>query len=74
MDHASEVREGIRFEFGKNWRRFLSALTDERIAIAEQSLVEYLQQPRLDGLRFLDIGSGSGLFSLASFVISEPET
>ena len=66
IGHASEVREGIRFEFGKNWRRFLRALSDERIAIAEQSLVEYLQQPRLDGLRFLDIGSGSGLFSLAA--------
>ena len=66
IGYASEVREGIRFEFGKNWRRFLRALSDERIAIAEQSLVEYLQQPRLDGLRFLDIGSGSGLFSLAA--------
>lgn len=66
IGHASEVRQGVRFEFGKNWRRFLRALTDERIAIAEQSLVEYLQQPRFDGLRFLDIGSGSGLFSLAA--------
>ena len=66
IGHASEVRQGTRFEFGKNWERFLGALTDERIAIAEQSLVEYLRQPRLDGLRFLDIGSGSGLFSLAA--------
>jgi SAM-dependent methyltransferase len=66
IGHGSEVRQGTRFEFGKNWRRFLNALTDERIAIAEHSLVEYLQQPRLDGLHFLDIGSGSGLFSLAA--------
>ena len=66
IGHASEVREGIRFEFGKNWRRFLGALTDERIAIAEQSLVEYLELPQLDGLRFLDVGSGSGLLSLAA--------
>ena len=66
IGHASEVRQGIRFEFGKNWERFLGALTDERIAIAELSLVEYLRQPRLGGLRFLDIGSGSGLFSLAA--------
>jgi 2-polyprenyl-6-hydroxyphenyl methylase/3-demethylubiquinone-9 3-methyltransferase len=66
IGHSSEVREGIRFEFGKNWRRFLGALTDERIAIAEQSLVEYLELPQLDGLRFLDVGSGSGLFSLAA--------
>jgi 2-polyprenyl-6-hydroxyphenyl methylase/3-demethylubiquinone-9 3-methyltransferase len=66
IGHASEVRQGTRFEFGKNWQHFLSALTDERIAIAEHSLVDYLQQPRLEGLHFLDIGSGSGLFSLVA--------
>src|SRR5690242_11777920 len=64
--HASEVRRGVRFEFGKNWQRFLNSLSDERIAIAEQSLIGYLDLPRLDGLRFLDVGSGSGLFSLAA--------
>jgi 2-polyprenyl-3-methyl-5-hydroxy-6-metoxy-1,4-benzoquinol methylase len=64
--HAREVRQGIRFEFGKNWQRFLNGLSDERIAIAEQSLMGYLEQSSLDGLRFLDIGSGSGLFSLAA--------
>ncbi len=33
---------------------------------AEQSLKEMLEVERLDGLRFLDAGSGSGLFSLAA--------
>ena len=66
-DHyASEVRSGIRFEFGKNWKRFLNTLTDERIDLAEKSLSSCLDLRRLDGLRFLDIGSGSGLFSLAA--------
>ena len=64
--HAAEIREGIRFEFGKNWKRFLNSLTDERIALAQRSLIDCLELPRLDGLRFLDIGSGSGLFSLAA--------
>lgn len=64
--HASEIRRGIRFEFGKNWRRFLNTLTDERIGLAERSLMTCLELPRLDGLRFLDAGSGSGLFSLAA--------
>jgi 2-polyprenyl-6-hydroxyphenyl methylase/3-demethylubiquinone-9 3-methyltransferase len=65
-NHAAEVRQGVRFEFGKNWQRFLNALTEQRIAIAQQSLVDYLELPRLDGLRFLDIGSGSGLLSLVA--------
>jgi hypothetical protein len=33
--HETEVEKGERFEFGKNWRRFLAALTDERIGLAE---------------------------------------
>ncbi|HKS88928.1 MAG TPA: methyltransferase domain-containing protein, partial [Stellaceae bacterium] len=64
--HAAEIRRGARFEFGRNWQRFLNTLDDERIAIAERSLSGYLEQARLDGLNFLDIGSGSGLFSLAA--------
>ncbi len=64
--HAAEIRAGSRFEFGKNWQHFLKDLTEERIALAERSLAGYLEMPRLDGLRFLDIGSGSGLFSLAA--------
>ncbi len=64
--HAAEVQHGERFEFGKNWRRFLATLNDERIALAEQSLRKFLAADRLDGRSFLDIGSGSGLFSLAA--------
>lgn len=55
-----------RFQFGENWRRFLSVLNDERIAEAEKSLTEMLAVEHLRGLSFLDIGSGSGLFSLAA--------
>lgn len=63
---ASEVRSGERFEFGENWRRFLSVLDDERIAEAERSLRDMLGTHDLRGRRFLDVGSGSGLFSLAA--------
>jgi 2-polyprenyl-6-hydroxyphenyl methylase/3-demethylubiquinone-9 3-methyltransferase len=64
--HSAEVASGERFEFGKNWSRFLTLLNDERIARAEQSLRRFLEVEDLRGLRFLDIGSGSGLFSLAA--------
>jgi 2-polyprenyl-6-hydroxyphenyl methylase/3-demethylubiquinone-9 3-methyltransferase len=57
---------GTRFEFGANWTRFLADLDDTRIATAEASLRDMLGVSRLDGRNFLDIGSGSGLFSLAA--------
>src|SRR2546430_17713302 len=56
-----------RFAFGENWRRFLLVVDEHRIHEAEKSLVDMLGRPRLDGLRFLDVGSGSGLFSLAAW-------
>ncbi|HEU4597994.1 MAG TPA: class I SAM-dependent methyltransferase [Pyrinomonadaceae bacterium] len=64
--HAIEVAQGERFEFGKNWSQFLALLNDERVARAEESLREMLEVETLEGRSFLDIGSGSGLFSLAA--------
>lgn len=64
--HAAEVRRGDRFEFGRNWAAFLSVLDEDRIQTAERALQQMLRTTRLDGQRFLDIGSGSGLSSLAA--------
>jgi 2-polyprenyl-3-methyl-5-hydroxy-6-metoxy-1,4-benzoquinol methylase len=64
--HTDEVASGKRFEFGKNWVRFLGVLNNERIAEAEKSLKKMLEVDNLAGNSFLDIGSGSGLFSLAA--------
>lgn len=62
----TEVDRGDRFAFGKNWASFLRLLNDQRIRAAEESLKRMLEIERLDGKRFLDAGSGSGLFSLAA--------
>jgi 2-polyprenyl-3-methyl-5-hydroxy-6-metoxy-1,4-benzoquinol methylase len=64
--HAAEVAVGERFTFGKNWQQFLRRLTEGRINDAERSLCRMLQVSDLSGKRFLDAGSGSGLFSLAA--------
>jgi 2-polyprenyl-3-methyl-5-hydroxy-6-metoxy-1,4-benzoquinol methylase len=56
----------LRFEFGKNWAAFLGVLNDERIANAEASLKRALGVEDLRNKRFVDIGCGSGLFSLAA--------
>jgi len=64
--HEFEVNKGQRFEFGRNWASFLSVLNEERIVMAEESLKRMLEVTDLQGKTFLDIGSGSGLFSLAA--------
>ena len=64
--HAEEIKDGNRFAFGKNWARFLAEVDDNKICQAEQSLCRVLKVKDLKGKRFLDIGSGSGLFSLAA--------
>lgn len=63
--HA-EVAAGQRFEFGANWLRFLDTVDEGRIALAVQSLRKALGLDDLTGKSFLDIGSGSGLSSLAA--------
>ena len=55
-----------RFEFGKNWKSFLAALDEDRIDAAIRSLIDLTGCDSLEGLRFLDLGCGSGLFSLAA--------
>ena len=61
-----EVEQGKRFEFGENWKKYLSLLNEDRISEAEHSLKTMLGVNTLKGLSFVDIGSGSGLFSLAA--------
>jgi 2-polyprenyl-3-methyl-5-hydroxy-6-metoxy-1,4-benzoquinol methylase len=65
-EYSKERASGHRFEFGKNWSRFLTVINDERIAEAEESLKEMLEVEGLKGKNFLDVGSGSGLFSLVA--------
>ncbi len=64
--HAIEVSHGERFQFGDNWSRFLVLVDEDRIKKAEESLMAMLEVEDLHGKRFIDIGSGSGLFSLAA--------
>ncbi|MGH8527755.1 MAG: class I SAM-dependent methyltransferase, partial [Gammaproteobacteria bacterium] len=65
-EHAQEISLGKRFEFGANWTRFLALVNEDRIRFAEHSLRDLLEAGTLQGKTFLDIGSGSGLFSLAA--------
>ena len=64
--HGREVTAGRRFSFGRNWASFAKRLNEARIAKAEKNLIEFLGEESLAGRSFLDVGSGSGLSSLAA--------
>lgn len=57
---------GERFGFGKNWQDYIRDLDESRIKRAEQSLRDMTGLDSFAGKNFLDIGCGSGLFSLAA--------
>jgi SAM-dependent methyltransferase len=68
MKRTESIEQGprpFRFSFGKNWRSFLSVLDESRISESLRALQTSLAVSSLDGWRVLDVGSGSGLSSLA---------
>jgi 2-polyprenyl-6-hydroxyphenyl methylase/3-demethylubiquinone-9 3-methyltransferase len=71
--HAGEIASGDRFAFGKNWLRFLEGLDEKRIDAAAASVRKLTGLDSLAGKRFLDVGSGSGLFSLAAMRLGAKE-
>lgn len=66
VDASVEPSERKRFAFGANWQAFLRTVDEQRIREAERSLNEMLGASALQQRSFLDVGAGSGLFSLAA--------
>lgn len=68
--HATPEQDFVQYDFGSNWWSFVEGhLTDERIEQAKRSLTDFLGVDDLQGRSFLDIGCGSGLFSLAAHLL-----
>jgi 2-polyprenyl-3-methyl-5-hydroxy-6-metoxy-1,4-benzoquinol methylase len=63
---GTEEASPPRFAFGENWDNFVADVDGDRALRAERSLVEMLGTTTLEGKSFLDVGCGSGLFSLAA--------
>jgi 2-polyprenyl-3-methyl-5-hydroxy-6-metoxy-1,4-benzoquinol methylase len=53
------------FEFGQNWSDYAGRIGPAEIAEAERGILALLPRQKIEGARVLDIGSGSGLHSLA---------
>jgi 2-polyprenyl-6-hydroxyphenyl methylase/3-demethylubiquinone-9 3-methyltransferase len=66
IGYTSEIKGGQRFKFGKNWETLLPDLDENRIRIAQESVELMLGISTLQGKSFLDVGCGSGVFSLAA--------
>lgn len=56
----------VSFDFGKNWGEFSSVLTPERVEKSRRSLEVVFGPDGLRGRTFLDIGCGSGVFSICA--------
>jgi 2-polyprenyl-6-hydroxyphenyl methylase/3-demethylubiquinone-9 3-methyltransferase len=61
-----QLEEKLRFKFGNNWKNFLQNINKSQIQSAENSLKKMLKRKTFKNYTFLDVGSGSGLFSLAA--------
>jgi len=62
-----------RFEFGRNWRDYLAEISEKDIQTAIHALTAFLGTNSLTGRRFLDIGCGSGVHSLAALRLGASE-
>ena len=63
-----------RFSFGKNWKNFSASINDRKIESAKRAICDFLKVSNLSDKSFLDIGSGSGLSSLAAWKLGAKVT
>ncbi|MFL6053640.1 MAG: class I SAM-dependent methyltransferase [Actinoallomurus sp.] len=65
-ESRADARRDDRFPFGANWRSFIELIDETRITAAIRALLDPLEAVDLTDRTFLDVGCGSGLFSLAA--------
>jgi len=61
------------FAFGQNWSDYAEKIQDDQIIEAKNALQRLLGNEALVGKRFLDIGCGSGVHSLAALQLGAAE-
>ena len=66
IEEYVKKNKNLAFLFGENWKKFLNNIGEERIKESESNLLYNLDKESFSGLSFIDVGSGSGLSSLAA--------
>lgn len=62
------------FEFGNNWQLFIKKhLNQERVEEAKKALLSFCNGNKIKNKTFLDLGCGSGLFSLVAYQLGASE-
>lgn len=57
------------FEFGQNWADYANRIGDAEANEAKRALLRLVNESEFKGASFLDIGSGSGIHSLAAHML-----
>jgi len=61
------AEDEITFSFGKNWTNYLDTVSDSEVESAEQDIMTWLGKSSVTDRTVIDIGSGSGIHSLAFY-------
>ncbi len=59
----------ITFSFGKNWESFLQSISEDQVQDALKDIEYWLGKEKVVDKTVLDIGSGSGIHSLAFYLL-----
>lgn len=61
------------FSFGQNWKDYLQTVSEEEVNSATQDIQQWLGRDAAAGKTIIDIGSGSGIHSLAFYLLGARE-
>ena len=74
MTNDADLKDlSTHFEFGENWRSYADLIDEHAIEQAQEALLKLISRETWSSSRILDIGSGSGLHSLAALRLGAAE-
>ena len=68
------MKQKITFSFGKNWYKYVKQEYNEaRYKEAEKSIKQFFKTNNFKGKTFIDVGCGTGIFSLVAYRMGAKE-
>ena len=67
------MNEKVTFSFGENWEDYLNSVAEDEIEEAKEDIQKWLSNEEVNDKSILDIGSGSGIHSLAFQLLGAKE-